>query len=161
MSVDLHLQARTLVDRNQMSGISPAEQAWLEDHLRHCDACGDYAELTARAIQGLGLFSFSVDPGLVTRTQEMLARRAREMEAERTRRAMYLRGFALACVFTVLGSALAWQGWAPIAQRIQLVPWAWQLGFLLFWVLPSVTVALLLLIGLALGGSRIHERSLA
>jgi len=161
MSADLHAQARTLVDRNQMSGISPAEQAWLEDHLRQCDQCNGYAELTARAIGGLGSFSFSMDPSLVARTQEALTRRAREMEAERGRHRMYLRGFALACLFTVIGSVLAWQGWAYVAQRVQLVPWEWQLGFSLFWVLPSATVAMLLLVGLALESNRIHERSLA
>jgi len=160
MSADLHAQAREFVDRNQSSGLSTAEQAWLEDHLRHCAQCNGYSELTARTIQGLGSFSFSVDPGLVARTQEALTRRAQEMEAKRSRYRMYLRGFALACLFTMMGSVLAWQGWAWVAQRMQLVPWESQLGFSLFWVLPSATVAMLLLVGLALERSRINERSL-
>ncbi|HZR29739.1 MAG TPA: hypothetical protein VFA71_13250 [Terriglobales bacterium] len=158
MSADLHARAREFVDRNQ--DLSPAEQAWLEDHLRQCAQCNDYAELTARAIQGLGSFSFSVGPALVARTQEALTRRAREMEAERSRRRMYLLGFVIACLFTAAGSVLGWQGWAWVAQRLQLVPWEWQLGFSLFWVFPSATIAMLLLVGLGLERSRIHERSL-
>jgi len=161
MSADLHAQAREFVDRNQTSGISAAEQTWLEHHLRQCGECNGYAELTARTIQGLGSFSFSVDPGLVARTQDALTRRAREMEAERNRRRMYLRGFAMACLFTVIGSVLAWQAWAWVAQRMQFVPWEWQLGFSLFWVLPSATIAMLLLIGLAVESGRMNERSLA
>jgi len=117
MSTDLHAQARTLLDRGDAPGISPAEQAWLHEHLRQCDPCRCYAELTARAIQGLSSFSFSVDPGLAARTQAALTRRAQQMEAERARRSMYLRGFALACLFTVIGSLLAWPGWAYVARR--------------------------------------------
>ncbi len=161
MSTDLHAQARTLLDRGDAPGISPAEQAWLHEHLRQCDPCRRYAELTARAIQGLSSFSFSVDPGLAARTQAALTRRAQQMEAERARRSMYLRGFALACLFTVIGSLLAWPGWAYIAGRAQLAPWEWQLGFSLFWVLPSASIAMLLLVGMALGNGRSNVRSLA
>jgi len=161
MSTDLHAQARTLLDRGDAPGISPAEQAWLHEHLRQCDPCRCYAELTARAIQGLSSFSFSVDPGLAARTQAALTRRAQQMEAERARRSMYLRGFALACLFTVIGSLLAWPGWAYVARRVQLAPWEWQLGFSLFWVLPSANIAMLLLVGMALGNGRSNVRSLA
>lgn len=82
MSADLHARARMLLDRDYASEISQAEQAWLADHLRNCEECNCYAELTARAIHALGSFSFAIDPGLAARTQAALARHAAEFESE-------------------------------------------------------------------------------
>ena|SRR5690349_4578479 len=160
MSTDLHAQARELLDRDCTSEISQTEQAWLAEHLRNCDECNRYAELTSRAIHALGSFSFTVDAGLAARTQAALARRAQELEAENWRSLLYLRGFALACLFTVIGSIVAWPEWAWVAERIRLVTWELQLGFFFFWILPSVTMAMLLLVGAGLGSSRSTERSL-
>ena len=159
MSADLHARARALVDRDCTSEISQAEQSWLAEHLRNCDECNGYAELTARSIQALGSFSFSVDPGLMARTQEALSRRAEELEAERAKRNLYLRGFALASLLTVVGSLAAWPGWMWAADKMRIAPWQSQIGFGLFWVLPSATIAMLLLVGIGLSG-RSRERGL-
>jgi hypothetical protein len=159
MSADLHARARSLVDCDCASEISQAEQTWLAEHLHDCDECNRYAELTGRAIQTLSSFSFTVDPGLAARTQAALIRRAEELEAERSKRRLYLRGFALACLFTVIGSLLVWPGWVWVAERMRLTSWAWQLGFVLLWVLPSATVTILLLVGFGLAAHS-RERSL-
>ncbi len=160
MSADLHARARALLDRDCASEISQAEQTWLGDHLRNCGDCNRYAELTARAIQALGSFSFAVDPSLTARTQAALTRRAEELEAERSKRDLCLRGFALACLFTVIGSLVAWPGWVWVAERMRVAAWESQLGFCVFWVLPSATIAMLLLVGVGLGRSRMNERGL-
>lgn len=160
MSADLHARARALLDGDCASEISQAEQAWLAGHLRNCDECNRYAELTARAIQALGSFSFVVDPSLAARTQAALTRRAQELEAERSKRHLYLRGFALACLFTVMGSLVVWPGWVWVAERTRVTAWEWQLGFFLFWVLPSATIAMLLLVGVGLASRSGSERSL-
>jgi hypothetical protein len=160
MSADLHARARALLDRDCASEISQAEQEWLAEHLRNCDECNPYAELTARAIQALSSFSFAFDPNLAGRTQAALTRRGQELEAERAKRGLYLRGFALACLFTVIGCFVAWPGWMWVAERVRVAAWESQLGFCLFWVLPSLTIALLLLVGVGLGSSRGNERGL-
>jgi hypothetical protein len=160
MSADLHARARALIDRDYASEISPTEQGWLAGHLRDCDECRRYAELGARAVEALGSFSFVVDPGLAARTQAALTRRAQELELERAKRELCLRGFALACLLTVIGSVAVWPGWMWVAERMQLAAWEWQLGFFLFWVLPSITIAMLLLVGVGLGSAQENERGL-
>jgi hypothetical protein len=160
MSADLHARARALLDCDCASEISQAEQEWLADHLRNCDECNRYAELTARAIHTLSSFSFAFDPGLAARTQAALTRRAQELEAERAKRGLYLRGFVLACLFTVIGSLAAWPGWMWVAERVRVAAWESQLGFFVFWVLPSLTIAMLLLVGVGFGSSRGNERGL-
>ncbi len=157
---DSHARARALADRSLLPEISAEEQAWFEEHLRLCSDCATYAELTVRALRGLESLSFPNDPALATRTRQALTRRARQLDQGQSQQGRFLRGFALASLFTIVGSLLAWHGWASLAERVQLVPWQSQIGFSLFWVFPSAIITLLFLVGVAVGDPSHHERSL-
>lgn len=155
----LHEKARAIADRGDIADISAAEQIWLEDHLQECSECRRYVETTLRVIRELGMFSFPMDSDLVARTQDALTRRAQQLESEHSRHRVFLRAFALACLFTGLGSVLAWQVSAWIAQQSQLAAWKWEAGLALFWILPSLAITMLLVLGLARADARRGARS--
>jgi hypothetical protein len=76
MNNDFHQRARILIDQARVAGISQEEESWLKNHTIGCTECRAYAEITARVIQGLGSFSFDMDPGLTANVQKAITRAA-------------------------------------------------------------------------------------
>src|SRR6476660_8459038 len=49
---------RELIDRSFVEEVSEGERRLMHDHIRDCDGCKRYVELTARTIRGLREFTF-------------------------------------------------------------------------------------------------------
>ncbi len=50
---------RELIDRSFVEEVSEGERQLIHDHIRDCDGCKRYLELTARTIRGLREFTFT------------------------------------------------------------------------------------------------------
>ena len=50
---------RELIDRSFVEEVSEGERHLIDHHIRDCDGCKRYVELTARTIRGLREFTFT------------------------------------------------------------------------------------------------------
>ena len=98
-----------------------------------------------RVVRALREISFEVDPGLNARVKAALFRRAEELAQVQARRRRRLTGFAIALLMTISGSAAAWDAVFRIAGSGRIARPVLAAGVLLFWMLPSLCAALLLL----------------
>jgi len=144
MQSDTHQRARVLVDRALAEGISPEDQRWLTRHTDECVECARYTEMSQRAIRALDSFAFEIDPEASRRVQDAVRER---LIATRPERRSVFAGVVAAMVLTIGGSLVMWAlaGW--MAQRWGIPARAWQAGFALFWVLPSILLDVLLVFG--------------
>jgi len=105
------------------------------EHLAGCAACRLSLERSLRALRGLGKLTVDVDPGLTSRVQAAIARRAEELERRRAHRRTGILGLLLALLMTAAGSFAVWA----------VTPPAWTAGVVVFWALPSLCAAFVLL----------------
>ena len=70
---------RELIDRSFVEEISEGERQLIHDHIRDCDGCKRYVELTARTIRGLREFTFTGEPDSNTQVREILAHHTETM----------------------------------------------------------------------------------
>jgi hypothetical protein len=144
MNNDLHQRARILIDQARVAGISQEEESWLKNHTIGCTQCRAYAEITARVIQGLGSFSFDMDPGLAAHVQKEITRAAETAAVRLFVRRRFLASGMIALLLTSIGSLASWEVGELLAAHIQIVPWLWKTGVVL-WSLPSLCVAFVLI----------------
>jgi len=134
---------RKLIDRSFVEEVSEGERRLMHDHIRDCDGCKRYVELTARTIRGLREFTFTSEPDSSAQVREILAH-----HTGTTRQHNVLRiwaAFAVALSMSFVGSAFVYQ----MAKRL-VVPMHFdtaqvQAGVLIFWLLPSFCAALCML----------------
>ena len=139
MQPELHERARLLLDRGMMESIPAEKQRWLDHHLSECAECSRHAELNRRAIQALDSFAFDLDHAAALRVQEAVTRRAERMRSSEPL------AVPLAIALTMAGSFVMWQAVTWLAGQWNLPNRAWQFGFVVFWILPSVLIDMLLL----------------
>jgi hypothetical protein len=144
MNSDLHQRARILIDQTRVAGIFQEEESWLKNHIIGCTECGAYAEITTRVIQGLGSYSFDMDPGLAAHVQKAITRAAETAAVRRFVRRKFLAGGMIGLLLTSIGSLASWEAGGLVAAHIQIVPWLWKTGVVL-WSLPSLCVAFVLI----------------
>jgi hypothetical protein len=136
MNMDTHEEARSWIDRRLAAEATDEENRLLDEHLAACAACRLSLERSLRALRGLGELTVDVDPGLTSRVQAAVARRAEDLERQRAHRRTRILGFVAALLMTAAGSFAVWT----------LTPPAWTAGVVVFWMLPSLCAALALLV---------------
>jgi len=70
---------RELIDRSFVEEVSEGERQLIHDHIRDCDGCKRYLELTARTIRGLREFTFTSEPDSNAQVREILAHHTETM----------------------------------------------------------------------------------
>ena len=153
---DAHERARRLIASAGPGAVSAdrfsgqlsdqlSSNAWLAAHLESCTPCRTFAENAAETIHGLRAIPIAAERSLVSTTQRMVRRRALELQRQRER--MWL--VALSCtavtLCTLLSTVALWLGFAWLGARTQLASSVWQVGFLVFCVMPALVAAILLL----------------
>src|SRR5258708_12050216 len=64
---------RELIDRSFVEEVSEDERQLIHGHIRDCDGCKRYLELTARTIRGLREFTFTSEVDSNAQVREILA----------------------------------------------------------------------------------------
>ena len=144
MPFDPHQRAQLLLDQSPVEGIPAEDQRWLDSHLEGCAACSRYAGLSRRVIGALDGFAFEVNPEAALRIQNAVRGRLEEL-ASGERRQEHSLAVPVALVLTGLGSIFMWHSVAWLAVQWNLPARPWQIGFVVFWLLPSVLLDVLLL----------------
>ena len=134
---------RELIDRSFVEEVSEGERQLIHRHIRDCDGCKRYLELTARTIRGLGEFTFTSEPDSNAQVREILAHPTAAIRQHNVPFKVWS-AFAVALSMSFVGSALVYQ----VAQRLAPMHFDTaqvQAGVLVFWLLPSFCSALCLL----------------
>ena len=142
---DMHKRAESLIAKERVEGLAAAEQDWLAQHLRECARCADSASATAQALRSLRTVSISVPRELARRTQFRVRLRARELRVREPRWRLL---WAMCGASWVAGAATApyvWRGLAWTGHHLGVPDLVWKLGFGIWWALPAVVAAAILL----------------
>ena len=135
---------RELIDRSFAEEVSESERQVIHDHIRDCDGCKRYVELTARTIRGLREFTFTGEPDSSARVREILAHHTETMRQHNVQLKIWA-AFAVALSMSFVGSALVYQVTKRLAVPMHFDTAQVQAGVLFFWLLPSFCSALFLL----------------
>src|SRR5690349_19309623 len=99
---------RELIDRSFAEEVSEGERQLIHDHIRDCDGCKHYVELTARAIRGLREITFTSEEDSSAQVGEILAHHAGTMRQHNLQFKIWA-AFAAALSMSIVGSALVYQ----------------------------------------------------
>ena len=135
---------RELIDRSFVEEVSEGERRLMHDHIRDCDGCKRYVELTARTIRGLREFTFTSEPDSSAQVRQILAHHTETMRQHNVQFKIWA-AFALALSMSFVGSALVYQMVKRLAVPTHFDTTQIQAGVLIFWLLPSFCAALCLL----------------
>ncbi len=135
---------RELIDRSFVEEVSEEGRRLMHDHIRDCDGCKRYAELTGRTIRGLREFSFTSEPDSSAQMIEILAQHTQTMRQPNVQFKIWA-AFAVALSMSFVGSALVYQMAKRLAVPMYFDTAQVQAGVLVFWLLPSFCSALCLL----------------
>jgi len=135
---------RELIDRSFAEEISEGERQLIYNHIRACDDCNRYVELTARTIRGLREFTFASEPDSKARILELLAHHTGTMRQHNVQFKIWA-AFAVALLLSFVGSALVYQVAGLLAVPMHFDTAQVRAGVLIFWLLPSFCSALCVL----------------
>jgi hypothetical protein len=140
-----HERAIDLITRNGIDETTAADAAWLDSHLAQCTQCAEYAEAFERTGQLLRSVAVTASPALVMNTQARVHARAAQLREHHARVVLIAVSF---CIGVLASTASAWVWWKIggwVAERLSLPASLVAPGILLFWLLPAVVIAILML----------------
>ena len=135
---------RKLIDRSFVEEVSEGERRLMHDHIRECDGCKRYVELTGRTIRELREFTFTSEPDSSAQVREILAHHTETMRPHNVQFKIWT-AFAVALSMSFVGSALVYQMAKRLAVPMHFDTAQVEAGVLIFWLLPSFCSALRLL----------------
>jgi len=142
---DMHARAETLIAKERVEGISTVEREWLGKHLRECSQCSEISSATQQALRSLRTLSVPMPRELAARTQFRVRLRAQELQVREPRWRLI---WAMCGASWVGGAATApyvWHGLEWIGHRAGLPDLVWKMGFGVWWALPAIVAAAILL----------------
>jgi hypothetical protein len=152
MSSELHARAEQLIAQERVEGISTTDQRWLQQHLAECAGCAARAGATEQAIRSLRGLSVSLPAALASRTQFRVRMRAQQLRGEPRWRVVWA-ACGISWAFGAATAPYVWRGLEWAGHRLSIPNFIWELGFGLWWALPVVVVAVILLMENAGRGS--------
>lgn len=145
MNENLHARAEKLIAQERIEGISQSERDWLAAHLRECAACAQVAQQTIDALRVLRGLPIPLPRGLAARTQFRVQLRAQEMrEREPQRRLLWIM-CAMSWALGIATAPYVWHAFEWVGDRMGLPRLLWEMGFGLWWTIPAVVAAVVVL----------------
>src|SRR5208337_288124 len=145
MNNDAHERARNLIAWAGPEALSGADRAWLAAHVETCASCRVFAENARETIHGLRAIPIAAERSLVAATQMKVRRRALELQRDRERLWLVSISCTAVTLFALLSAVALWRGFEWLGARAQLASSVWQVGFLVFCVMPALVAGILLL----------------
>jgi predicted anti-sigma-YlaC factor YlaD len=144
-SENAHGRALQLIAQARVEGIAEADSTWLRTHLEECDSCTEHARQTDRSLRLMRTAAISLPEGLASRTQFRVRLRAQELrEREPKRRALWL-ACAVSWAFGIASAPYVWSLFQWFGQRTGVPKLVWEVGFGLWWTIPALFAAAVLL----------------
>ena len=139
-----HGRAIDLISRRDVEGISDADDRWLELHLQECEDCTSFDRALSGAEKALRSFSVMASASLVESTRARVHARAQQLREQQARTALIGVSFCLGVVTSTLTAWMWWKFGGWIAQSLGLPSGIVEPGILLFWLLPAIVIAVLM-----------------
>jgi hypothetical protein len=141
-----HERAIDLITRQGVEDVAARDAAWLESHLALCSDCAEYAALLAGAGQLLRSVAVTAGPALVATTQARVQARAAQLREHQARVVLIAVSFCIGVLSSTASAWLWWKAGGWVVQRLDLPESIVAPGVLLFWLLPAVAIAVLILV---------------
>jgi hypothetical protein len=103
-----------------------------------------HAAATERAIRSLRALSVALPPTLASRTQFRVRLRAQQLQSEPRWRLVWA-ACGISWAFGAATAPYVWRGLEWLGHRMGVPTFVWEAGFGLWWALPAVVVAMILL----------------
>lgn len=145
MSETLHQRAQQLFSQSLVEGLSSAEQAWLDGHLRECAECAREAARTQELLHAFRNVPVTVPRNLAARTQLRLRLRAQETAHSSASGALLWVITAASWLLGLLSAPVVWRVFAWAGSQLNLPKPVLEFGFVLWWTVPAlIAVAVVL-----------------
>jgi len=145
MNQETHARAEQLIAQERVEGISQSEHEWLGAHLQDCVHCAALARRTDQALRAMRTAAIPLPGGLASRTQFRVRLRAQELrEREPKRRALWA-ACAVSWAFGMASAPYVWSLFQWFGQRTGVPKLVWEVGFGLWWRIPALFAAAVLL----------------
>ena len=145
MNEERHARAEQLIAQARVEEISAAEQEWLREHLAECAACAASAGSTEEAIRSLRGLSVPLPHALASQTQMRVRLRAQQLQSYEPRWRMMWAACLVSWAFGAVSAPYVWHALEWLGHWMKLPNLVWQMGFGLWWALPAVVTAVILL----------------
>lgn len=145
MNENLHNRAQQLFAQSLVEGLVPAEQAWLDAHLRECAVCAREAASTHELLQAVRRIPVVVPSDLAARTQMRVRLRAQGSVQSSGSNALLWVITGASWLLGIFSAPLVWRGFAWVGTQLNLPKVVLELGFVLWWAIPAlIAVAIVL-----------------
>jgi anti-sigma factor RsiW len=151
MTESLHSRAQQLFAESLAEAISPADRAWLDQHLRDCPDCAREILHTQELLGALRSVPIFMPRDLAARTQ--LRVRLRAQESAQTSHSGLLLWLitAMSWLLGIFSAPLVWRAFAWVGAEFSLPKLVLEIGFVLWWTVPPLLAA----------GVVLHQKALA
>jgi len=144
MSGNEHQRAIELITQSDVEGISAADAGWLAAHLAECRECSSFESALGEAERALQSFAVMAPVSLVETTRARVHARAEQLREQQARVVLMSVSFCLGVLTSTLTAWIWWRCGAWVADKLGLPSGIVEPGVLLFWLLPAVVIAVLL-----------------
>jgi len=146
MNGEVHALAKRIIVQERVEGISREEREWLGEHVRECASCAKLAQETDEALRSLRGMAIPLPRGLAAQTQFRVRLRAQELrETEPGRRLLWLT-CAMSWALGVASAPYVWKAFEWLGQITGAPKIVWQIGFGLWWTIPALVAAAIMLL---------------
>lgn len=139
-----HERAIDLLTRRDVEGIGDGDSRWLEMHLQECEQCASFDRALSGAEHALRSFNVMASASLVESTRSRVHARAQQLREHQSRMALIGISFCLGVVTSTLTAWVWWKTGAWVAERLGLPSGIVEPGVLLFWLLPAIVIAVMM-----------------
>jgi len=145
MNENLHERARQLLAESVVEGLRPADETWLRDHLAACPGCAEEAAAAQNVLRALRAVPVSVPLDLAARTQLRVRLRAQQSSPAAAGSFWLWAVTAASWLLGVFSAPLVWRGFAWLGSNFGVPKLALQFGFVLWWTVPPLLAAAIIL----------------
>lgn len=146
MSENSHARFLQLIAKARVEDLASFERDELSAHLEDCTFCSEHARQTDRALRSLRAAAIPVPAGLAGRTQFRVRLRAQELREREPKRRLLWTICGMSWALGVASAPLVWQAFEWIGQRFGAPKLVWEIGFGLWWTIPALVAAAVVLL---------------
>ena len=141
MSESLHQRANQLLAWRRIEPLSRQDEQWLAAHLAGCESCAAADARTSEALSALRATQIYVPRNLASRTQLRVRLRAEELREHGPAGRLIWAVAAMSWILGLATAPLVWRGFAWLGSQTGAPKLVLQLGFVLWWGLPALLAA--------------------
>jgi len=127
-----------------IEGIADADAQWLEMHLQECAECASFDSAVSSAAHAVRSVAVMASASLVESTRARVQVRAQQLREQQARTMLIAVSFCLGVLTSTLTAWVWWEVGGWVADKLGLPSGIVEPGVLLFWLLPAIVIAVLM-----------------